>query len=78
MMLQHMVLSHHFEPDYGSPVKPMFPEAEMLHYIDLIDARMYDMKRIQSTLEPGTMSDFILSLDRRRIYRPEFDQEETI
>ncbi len=78
MMLQHMVLSHHFEPDYGSPVKPMFPEAEMLHYIDLIDARMYDMKRIQSNLEPGTMSDFILSLDRRRIYRPEFDQEETI
>lgn len=78
MMLQHMVLSHHYEPDYGSPVKPMFPEAEMLHYIDLIDARMYDMKRIQSGLEPGTLSDFVLSLDRRRIYRPEFDQEETI
>ncbi|KAF5078718.1 OB-fold nucleic acid binding domain-containing protein [Proteiniclasticum sp. QWL-01] len=78
MLLQHMVLSHHYEPEYGSPVRPMFPEAEMLHHIDMIDARMYDMKKIQEELEPGTLSDFILSLDRRRVYRPEFDQEETI
>lgn len=78
MLLQHMVLSHHYEPDYGSPVKPMFPEAEMLHHIDLIDARMYDMKHVQDTLEPGTLSDFIFSLDRRKVYRPEFDAEETL
>lgn len=76
MLLQHMVLSHHYEPEYGSPVRPMFPEAELLHYIDLIDARMYDMKRIQESLEPGTLSDFILTLDRRKIYRPEFNHEE--
>lgn len=78
MLLQHMVLSHHYEPDYGSPVKPMFPEAEMLHHIDLIDARMYDMRHVQDTLEPGTLSDFIFSLDRRKVYRPEFDAEETL
>ena len=77
MLLEHMVLSHHYEPEYGSPVKPMFPEAEMLHFIDVMDARMYDMKNIQSGLEPSTLSDFIQSLDRRKIYRPEFDQDET-
>lgn len=78
MLLQHMVLSHHYEPEYGSPIRPMFPEAELLHYIDLIDSRMYDMKRIQDSLEPGTLSDFILTLDRRKVYRPELIQEETI
>ncbi|PKK40595.1 3'-_5' exoribonuclease Bsu YhaM [Clostridiaceae bacterium JG1575] len=70
MLLQHMVLSHHYEPEFGSPVKPMVPEAELLHYIDLIDARMYDMQHIQENLEPGRFSDFMPSLDRRRIYRP--------
>lgn len=77
MLLQHMVLSHHYEPEYGSPVKPMFPEAEMLHFIDLIDSRMYDMKIIQDTLEPGTLSDFIPVLDRRKVYMPDLDQDET-
>lgn len=78
MLLQHMVLSHHYEPEYGSPVKPMFPEAEMLHFIDLIDSRMYDMKNIQDKLEPGTLSDFIPVLDRRKVYKPDLDQDEII
>ncbi len=27
-----------------SPKKPLFPEAEMLHYLDIVDARMFDME----------------------------------
>lgn len=72
LLLQHMVLSHHYEPEYGSPIKPMIPEAEMLHYIDVMDARMYDMSRIQNRLEPGNLSEYIPSLDRRRVYRPNY------
>ena len=68
-----MVLSHHYEPEYGSPVKPMFPEAEVLHNLDIIDARLYDMKNAVAGIEKGTPSDYILSLDRRRVYKPEFD-----
>ena len=40
IMLEHMILSHHYEPEFGSPKKPLFPEAEMLHYLDIMDARM--------------------------------------
>ena len=40
VMLEHMILSHHYEPEFGSPKKPLFPEAEMLHYLDMIDAKM--------------------------------------
>ncbi|WP_243158117.1 3'-5' exoribonuclease YhaM family protein [Aminipila terrae] len=43
IMLEHMILTHHYEPEFGSPKKPMFPEAEILHYLDIIDARMFDM-----------------------------------
>ncbi len=70
MLLQHMILSHHFEPEYGSPVKPLFLEAELLHHIDMIDARIYDFTNVTKEQEKGTFSESIFSLDRRRIYKP--------
>lgn len=68
-MLQHMVLTHHYEPEYGSPKKPMMPEGELLHYIDMIDARMYDMDKALNTVDAGEFSDPVFVLDRRRIYK---------
>ncbi len=77
LMIQHMILSHHYEPEFGSPKKPMFPEAEILHYIDMIDARMYDMKNIYRSLNEGEFSDPIFLLDRRRLYKPNgYDEKE--
>lgn len=70
MLLQHMLLSHHYEAEYGSPKKPLFLEAELLHYIDMIDARVYDFTNVKKDLEKGTFSESIFSLDRRRIYKP--------
>ncbi|MBQ3107635.1 MAG: HD domain-containing protein [Firmicutes bacterium] len=68
-MLEHMVLSHHYEPEFGSPKKPMFAEAEMLHYLDIVDARMYDFEEAVKGVEPGTFSEKVWTLDNRRIYR---------
>ena len=36
----HMILSHHGQLDWGSPVEPAFPEAIALHYIDQVDAKI--------------------------------------
>lgn len=72
LLLEHMLLSHHYEAEYGSPKRPMFAEAELLHHIDVIDARMNTMERIQSTLEPGTFSDNQWSLDGIQVYRTTF------
>lgn len=72
-LLEHMILAHHSEPEYGSPVRPMFLEAELLHHIDMIDARIYDFTLTARELAPGTFSDPIWSLDRRRIYRPNLE-----
>jgi 3'-5' exoribonuclease len=71
IMLEHMILSHHYEPDFGSPKKPLFPEAEMLHYLDMIDARMYDMQEALDATFPGEFSDRVWTLDNRRLYKPQ-------
>jgi 3'-5' exoribonuclease len=76
MLIQHMILSHHYEPEYGSPVKPMLPEAEILHYLDIIDARMFDMTKASKETKGGEFSDRIWSLENRRIYKPVFTAEE--
>ncbi|MFT8313496.1 MAG: OB-fold nucleic acid binding domain-containing protein [Clostridium sp.] len=75
MILQHMILAHHYEPEYGSPKKPMFPEAEMLHYLDDMDATMFDMKKAVDSVKPGEVSDPVWSLEKRRIYNSKFDKE---
>lgn len=68
LMLQHLVLSHHYEADYGSPKKPMLPEGELLHYIDMIDARMYDMTLALKDTVPGEFTEPVWVLDKRRLY----------
>lgn len=70
LLLKHMIASHHYEPEYGSPRKPMFLEAELLHYIDIIDARVYDYENNLKNIEEGSFSDPVWSLDRRRLYKP--------
>ncbi|MGI6177154.1 MAG: 3'-5' exoribonuclease YhaM family protein [Eubacterium sp.] len=76
VMLEHMILSHHYEPEFGSPKKPMFPEAEILHYLDIIDARMFDMEEALATVEPGSFTERVRTLDNRRLYKPTFAEDE--
>ncbi|MGI6728615.1 MAG: 3'-5' exoribonuclease YhaM family protein [Anaerovoracaceae bacterium] len=70
IMLEHMILSHHYEPEFGSPKKPLFPEAEILHYLDIVDARMYDMEEALLGAESGGFSEKVWTLDNRKIYKP--------
>ncbi len=72
VMMQHMAISHHYEPDFGSPKKPLFPEAEMLHYLDMTDAKMFDMEDAVKNVEPGGFSDKVFTLDNRKIYKSTF------
>ena len=74
IMLEHMVISHHYEPEFGSPKRPMFPEAEVLHYLDIMDARLFDMFEALTSAEPGGFSEKVWTLDNRKVYRPK-DEE---
>ncbi len=72
LMLEHMAISHHYEPDFGSPKKPVFPEAELLHYLDMVDAKMFDFEDTLSSVEPGEFSDKVFQLDNRKLYKRTF------
>ena len=68
LLLQHMILSHHGEPEFGAAVRPSFAEAELLSYIDLVDSRMEIYAEALPAVPEGTFSSRIFALDKR-IYR---------
>ena len=43
-LIEHMIISHHGEYEFGSPKLPMFPEALVLHYLDDLDSKMEAMR----------------------------------
>lgn len=44
ILIEHMIISHHGQYEFGSPKLPMFPEALMLHYMDDLDSKMESMR----------------------------------
>ncbi|MEG0385321.1 3'-5' exoribonuclease YhaM [Solibacillus cecembensis] len=70
MLLQHLVLSHHGKEEWGSPKKPMIQEAEILHYIDNIDAKMNMLTRALDKAKPGEFTERLFPLDNRSFYKP--------
>lgn len=75
IMVEHMILAHHYEPEFGSPKRPLFPEAEVLHYLDILDARMFDMQTALDATEPGSFSERVWTLDNRKLYKPREGEE---
>jgi 3'-5' exoribonuclease len=69
VLLSHLVLAHHGQLEYGSPVLPMVPEAEILNLIDNLDARMNMFEKMIEVTEPKTFSARIFSLENRNFYR---------
>ena len=45
-LVEHMILSHHGQLEFGSPKLPQFPEALLLHYIDDMDSKMECMRAL--------------------------------
>lgn len=68
VLLRHMVLSHHGQLDFGSPVRPRLKEAEVLHQIDLIDAKMNMMTNELDKTTPGEFSSKIWAMENRTFY----------
>ncbi|MBQ0135838.1 MAG: HD domain-containing protein [Oscillospiraceae bacterium] len=67
-LVEHMLLSHHGKPEFGAAVKPMFLEANLLHELDELDAKVYEFSEIASELEPETFSARQWALDDIRVY----------
>lgn len=76
LLLKHMVLAHHGKMEFGSPVLPMIPEAEVLTLLDNLDARMYMMKQSLDTTQPGYFGPRVFALEGRMIYHRKGENQE--
>ncbi|MGM8366312.1 3'-5' exoribonuclease YhaM [Virgibacillus sp. W0181] len=74
VILQHLVLSHHGKAEWGSPKPPLIKEAELLHLIDLIDAKMNMLDRALNKIKPGEFTERLFAMDNRSFYKPLFEK----
>src|SRR5271163_662046 len=47
VLVEHLIISHHGELEYGSPKVPLFPEAMLLHHLDNLDSKMECMRALE-------------------------------
>lgn len=71
VLLEHMILSHHGQYDFGSPVLPLTKEALLLSMIDDMDAKVNILDKALSITEPGDFTQKIFALDDRYFYKPQ-------
>ncbi len=68
MLLEHMIISHHGEPEFGAAVRPMFLEAEILAELDLMDSRVYEIAQAVDEVDNGEFTVRQWALDNRKLY----------
>ncbi|MBE0617556.1 MAG: HD domain-containing protein [Proteobacteria bacterium] len=75
LQLEHLLLSHHGEKEWGAPVQPQTLEAIALHYLDNLDAKLagalqwLDREKVGA----GSWSSFWRGLGRSLLRTPTFD-----
>jgi len=67
IQLKHLIVSHHGEYEYGSPKLPMTLEAVMLHFLDNMDAKLFQFSQAMSSeANPDSQwTPYIASLGRK-------------
>ena len=59
LRLKHMILSHHGQYEFGSPKRPKFLEAFVLHLVDDLDAKVNGLGRfMRRDRQEGAWTDF--------------------
>ncbi len=74
LLLEHMILSHHGQLEFGSPKQPAFLEALLLHHIDNLDSKM---AALRTSLEKdrgidGFFTGFNAALERQILKKDKF------
>ncbi len=69
MLLQHIILSHHGKPEFGSAVPPMTKEALLVHMVDDFDAKMTMIDKALNQIEPDSFTPRLFTFDDRSFYK---------
>lgn len=68
LLLEHMAISHHGDPEFGAAVRPMTLEAEILNQLDTLDATVYEISSAVSGVESGEFTQRQWALDNRKLF----------
>lgn len=68
MLLEHMIISHHGAPEYGSSVRPMFLEADLLSQLDTLDATVFEIANATSEVKNDEFTQRQWALDNRKLF----------
>ncbi len=67
-LLEHMLISHHGEPEFGAATRPLFLEAEILSELDSLDANIYEIENCLADVAPNEFSNRQWALHDRKFY----------
>ncbi len=65
LIMQHLILSHHGQLDFGSPVLPATPEALALHSLDMLDANLFQAFEAINDEKENDFTKIVYGLSRR-------------
>lgn len=68
MLVEHMLISHHGNPEYGAAVRPLFLEAEILSALDTFDANVFEIAGAVKGIDVGTFTARMWALEDRKFY----------
>ncbi len=65
-LVEHLIVSHHGAPEFGSPRTPMLPEALLLHHLDNLDSKMENMRALleKDSLVAGCWTAYSPAIER--------------
>ena len=69
LLLQHTILAHHGQQEYGSPVLPLTSEALALHLIDNTDSKLTILNKALDETKEGEFTQKVFALDNRLFYK---------
>ena len=68
MLISHMLISHHGDPEFGAAVLPQFLEAELLSQLDMMDATVFEICEATTAVKSGETTGRIFGFDNRKLY----------
>jgi 3'-5' exoribonuclease len=69
LLLEHMIISHHGQPQFGACKKPQTAEALLLWYIDSLDSKLRTLGEQFEKTENNTFTDPIAALEKTKFYK---------
>jgi 3'-5' exoribonuclease len=78
VLVEHIIISHHGELEFGSPKVPAFPEALLLHHLDNLDSKM---NAVRNALKrdghiDGEFTGWVASLERVLLKKARYLRDE--